>query len=177
MMVSRRHLLTVGGGGIATLAFAGLIPRAAGADDVVEITMAGTKRGEHVWFSPIGLAVAPGTTIRFANDDRGNSHTSTAYHPDNHGKTLRIPSGAEPWDSGYLLPGKSFEITLTAPGVYDYYCVPHEVAGMVGRILVGTPDDPGWEDAVPEDGLPKRAGGVLPSVEDILAETRIEAQP
>ena len=30
-------------------------------------------------------------------------------------------------------------MTFTVEGVYDYYCVPHEHAGMVGRIVVGTP--------------------------------------
>jgi len=31
------------------------------------------------------------------------------------------------------------EHTFTIPGVYDYLCMPHEAAGMVGRIIVGEP--------------------------------------
>ena len=31
------------------------------------------------------------------------------------------------------------EHTFTIPGVYDYLCMPHEAAGMVGRIVVGDP--------------------------------------
>ena len=37
------------------------------------------------------------------------------------------------------MPGESFAVELTEPGVYDYYCIPHEHAGMVGRIVVGGP--------------------------------------
>jgi hypothetical protein len=40
-------------------------------------------------------------------------------------------------------PGSHFEVTLRVPGVYDYFCGPHEAAGMVGRIVVGRPDGPG----------------------------------
>src|SRR5213080_74914 len=35
------------------------------------------------------------------------------------------------------------DVTLTVPGVYDYFCQPHEAAGMVGRIVVGKPGGPG----------------------------------
>ena len=51
-------------------------------------------------FNPIGLRVAPGTTVRWVVE--ANVHTATAYHPANGGHPLRIPERAEPWDSGYL---------------------------------------------------------------------------
>ncbi len=41
------------------------------------------------------------------------------------------------------------------PGVYDYFCMPHEAAGMVGRIVVGRPVGPG---ARPFDYFQGRAG-------------------
>ena len=47
---------------------------AAGESQVV-IKMQGTPRGERVWFDPKGIAVDPGTTITFVNQDPGNSHT------------------------------------------------------------------------------------------------------
>ena len=46
----------------------------------------------------------PGQTVRWTNRDRGNSHTVTAYHPENFERPLRIPAGARPWNSDYLLP-------------------------------------------------------------------------
>ena len=172
-MWTRRHILALGGGGLATLAAPGLAR--AGGMEVIE--MSGTARGEHVWFRPQGLAIAPGTTLRFVNRDAGNSHTATAYHPDLFGRPRRIPEGAMPWDSGFLLPDEAFEVTLERPGLYDYYCLPHEMAGMVGRIVVGQPGDDGWEDSSSESGdLPEAALAAFPSAEEILAAGRIEGE-
>src|SRR5207248_347887 len=73
----------------------------------------------------------------------------------NAGHSLRIPEAAIPWDSGFLVNrGDHFEVRLTVPGVYDYYCQPHEAAGMVGRI-VGRPVGPG---AMPFDCFQRRSG-------------------
>jgi plastocyanin len=171
-MWTRRHVLARGGGGLATLLAAPSFVRAA-STEIIE--MSGTARGEHVWFRPQGLAVPPGTTLRFINRDSGNSHTTTAYHPDLYGRPRRIPDGASPWDSGFLLPEETFEVTLEQSGVYDFYCLPHEMAGMVGRIVVGRSGDLGWEDAASKAGdLPEAALAAFPSVEDILAGGRIE---
>ncbi|MGH7619017.1 MAG: plastocyanin/azurin family copper-binding protein, partial [Gemmatimonadaceae bacterium] len=137
--------------------------------------------GSRVWFDPIGLLVAPGTTVRWIVQE--NVHTTTAYHPRNGNHALRIPKGAVPWDSGVLVhPRDHFDVTLTVPGVYDYFCQPHEAAGMVGRIIVGKPVGPGAE---PFDYWVGRAGTEtwvhvpgaarksFPSVSRILAERRI----
>jgi plastocyanin len=98
-----------------------------------------------------------------------NVHTATAYHPANGGRPLRIPERAEPWDSGYLVePGEAFEVTLAAEGVYDYFCTPHEIAGMIGRIIVGRPGGPGT--APPGEDVPPAAQAAFPSVRRIMAE-------
>ncbi len=171
MKPSRRNILALGGSGLAALA----LPTLLGAETVVEIEMKGSARGEHVWFSPMGLAVPPGTTLRFVNHDPGNSHTATSYHPSILDRALRIPADAAPWDSDLLLPNQSFEVTLTVPGVYDFYCQPHEHAGMVGRIIVGLPDvDPGWQDAAAvSDDLPEAARTAFPAVQKIIALGRV----
>ena len=170
MRPSRRMVLTLGGGALATLTMS--VRVTAAPTEIIE--MRGTARGERIWFAPRGLAVASGTTFRFVNRDPGNSHTSTAYHPDIFDRKRRIPERAQPWDSDFLLPGESFEIVLTVPGVYDYYCQPHEMAGMAGRIIVGQPDNPEWEgpsdDA--EDVMPEVLAA-LPTVADILRLGRI----
>ena len=172
-MLTRRHVLALGGGGLAALA----APRLARAAGTEALEMRGTARGEQGWFAPGGLSVAPGTTLRWTNRDPGNSHTATAYHPDLFGRPRRLPEGAVPWDSGFLLPDESFEVTLERPGVYDYYCLPHEMAGMVGRIVVGRPGDPGWEEAAADPGdLPDEALMAFPAVEAILAAGRIDAE-
>ncbi|MEQ9618383.1 MAG: plastocyanin/azurin family copper-binding protein [Deltaproteobacteria bacterium] len=109
--------------------------------EVIEIHMKSDKLGSKVWFDPIGVYIKPGQTVRWIVDE--NVHTTTAYHPENNNHSLRIPRGASPWDSGFLFPGSSYEVTFTVEGVYDYFCSPHEVAGMVGRIVVGNPTGPG----------------------------------
>ena len=169
MILTRRHALEFGGGFLAVL----LTVRAGfAADDVLDVDMIGNADGSHVWFDPVGLHVRPGQTVRWTNRDKGNSHTATAYHPSLFKRPLRIPTDARPWDSDYLLPDESFSAVFEEEGVYDYYCVPHEHAGMVGRIVVGSPK---LEDAMPsaaDEGLtplPDVALNGFPSLDEILA--------
>lgn len=159
MKASRRTLLQLGG-----LALAGL-PFGTSADEPLEILMRGSPDGADVWFDPIGLRVSPGSTVRWRNVDLGNSHTATAFHPKNSDHSLRIPAGATPWDSGYLLPEEIHVVTLVVPGVYDYFCIPHEMAGMVGRIVVSGP-------GVSHEAAAGMAD-MFPSVADILSRGRV----
>ena len=165
MRLTRRSVLGLGGGIVATLS---LPPAMAIAQEAIDIFMTGRRDGSRVWFEPIGVHVPVGQTIRWTNQDTGNSHTATAYHPGNDDRSRRIPLDAQPWDSGYLLPDESFSVTLTVPGVYDYYCIPHEMAGMVGRFVVGEPPQHWVETASSDAGLPEAALQAFPSVEEIM---------
>ena len=168
-MMNRRQLLTVGGGLFASLS-AGIPLVKAG--DPLEIVMQGRSDGSHVWFDPMGLLVRPGQAIRWINRDPGNSHSATAYHPANFDRPQRIPKGAAPWNSDLLLPGESFGVMLTVPGIYDYYCLPHEHAGMVGRIVVA--DDPASAKAMVSTAsqdagdIPEIALRSFPPIDDII---------
>ena len=166
MTVTRRQVLALVGGFAPIL----LLPGVSRAGQTVDIQMRGSPDGSRVWFDPIGMLIDPGQSVRWTNRDPGNSHTATAYHPANFDRPRRIPGKAVPWHSDYLLPNESFSVTLTQPGVYDFYCVPHEHAGMVGRIVVGTPEPPGWA-ADPrriDNGLPEDALKAFPPVEEIM---------
>ena len=135
-----------------------------GADDGVVVIEMHAAAGRN-YNDPVGIHVEPGTTIRFVNAT--GMHSATTYHPDN-GRDLRIPPGAESWDSGLITRRNgTFEVTLTVEGVYDYFCIPHEAMGHVGRIIVGDPDA---SPAPPTDGLMAAVRNALPSVERIMAE-------
>lgn len=164
MRLARRSFLA------GAAALAALPARAAGA---VQIVMQGDAGGAHVWFDPAGLFVPPGTTLRWTNRDPGNVHTATAYDPANLDRPRRIPATAIPWNSDYLMPEETFEVMLTVPGVYDFCCIPHEHAGMVGRIVVGAvpADWHGW----PDGDLPAAAVAGFPDVAAIVAEGAVRA--
>jgi plastocyanin len=167
MILTRRRTLELGGGFLAVF----LCGRAAPAGDIIDVDMQGDAGGAHVWFDPVGLRVEPGQTVRWTNRDSGNSHTVTAYHPSLFARPSRIPATASPWHSDYLLPKESFSAVFDVEGVYDYYCVPHEHAGMVGRIVVGTPHV-GETKTTPDDEtlfpLPDVALNGFPPVEEIM---------
>jgi plastocyanin len=166
MMLTRRAFVAAGGSVLAGL----LLPRAAPAGGAVEIAMRGNADGSKVWFDPVGVLIRPGDAVRWVNKDPGNAHTSTAFHPAKE-RPLRIPEGAASWDSGYLLPDESFEVRFTVEGVYDYFCLPHEHAGMAGRIVVAGPDDlAALEAAPPSPDLPEAVLSAFPPVERILSE-------
>lgn len=162
----RRGFLWGGGSVVVGLS---LLPKLVARPDMVEIAMSGRADGSMVWFDPVGVLIRPGQTIRWTNLDKGNSHTATAYATENDDHPRRIPKGAAPFNSDYLLPGETFEVTLGVPGVYDYFCAPHELAGMVGRIVVAEPEP---EDVAgyPDDDLPKAVLDGFPPIADILKQ-------
>ena len=94
-------------------------------------------------FAPEETTVSAGDSVVFTNTS-SEAHSVTAYVDD-------IPDGADYFTSGgfedeseardnitetLVNAGDSFEVTLTEPGTYRYFCIPHEETGMVGRIVV-----------------------------------------
>ena len=71
-------------------------------------------------FNPAQLNVAPGTTVRFVNNDTV-PHTATA------------DNGL--FDTGVLQPGSSFDVFLDGSGTVTYHCELHPE--MQGSIVVG----------------------------------------
>ncbi|KAG0578233.1 hypothetical protein M758_4G007300 [Ceratodon purpureus] len=83
-------------------------------------------------FYPSSLSVAAGETITFVNN-KAFPH-NVVFDED------AVPSGVKVDDlshEDYLnAPGESFNVTLKTPGTYEYYCEPHQGAGMKGSITV-----------------------------------------
>lgn len=96
------------------------------------------------YFAPVGLFVEPGTTVRFEIEE--GSHSATAY-------PSRIPDSTSAFDTGVISSG-SVSVTFDTPGTYDYYCIPHEAMGMVGRIVVGSPGGPAEATALSTGDVP-----------------------
>lgn len=189
-MQSRREFLAVGGKILGGLLVSDLLqpvwsfsrdadkPRIAGSAGIVKIFMRSDETGADVWFDPVGVYIQPGQTVRWILEE--NVHTTTAYHPANGNHSLRIPEAAIPWDSGYMVkPGAYFDVSFKIEGVYDYYCIPHEMSGMVGRIIVGKPAGPGTlsfdyfkgrADAVGWLSVPETARKAFPDIEQIMRE-------
>ncbi|WP_411968367.1 DUF5059 domain-containing protein [Haloferax sp. YSSS75] len=107
------------------------------ADHVVKMTA--------VSFEPAELTVSVGDTVAFEHA-AGEPHTVTAY-------TDELPDGAAYWASGgfeskeaaeegwsdlkgAVQSGQSYVHTFETAGTHEYCCIPHEVGGMVGTIVV-----------------------------------------
>lgn len=87
-------------------------------------------------FAPQTVRIQAGETVTWRNTSE-LVHTVTADEelasdPSN----VRLPAGAEPFDSGDISPGESFSRTFDVPGTYEYFCIPHEMQGMVGTVIV-----------------------------------------
>ena len=98
--------------------------------DTVTVKVLGTDTDAR--FEPNVIQVRPGDTVRF--EVKEGMHTVTAYHPDNR-RELGIPEGAESFDSGALTAGDTWFLTITHTGEYNYFCMPHERMGHVGKII------------------------------------------
>jgi plastocyanin len=95
-------------------------------------------------FAPTHVEVEAGTTVTWTTTG-AVGHTVTAYEDG-------IPEGAAYFASGgfdseqaakdgypekgNVTEGKSYEHTFETKGTYEYYCVPHEMNGMIGYVKV-----------------------------------------
>lgn len=95
----------------------------AGPDAVVTVGPGGS-----LVFEPETLEVAVGATVEFVWDSGG--HTVTVESQ---------PDGANWEATGESTESAGFTHTHTfdVAGQYDYYCLPHRGAGMVGSVVVG----------------------------------------
>lgn len=133
----------------------------------VSVAMTTTNDGAH--FKPHIVWVEQGGSVTW--EVESGTHTTTAYakKTDN---PQRIPDAARAWDSGTLsTQGKTFEHPFETPGVYDYLCTPHEATGMVGTVIVGTPETQGQPALQPpQEGLPAAAAQKLESLTQRITE-------
>ena len=75
-------------------------------------------------FIPNKATIAVGGTVSFVNSDTA-PHTSTSGSP------ADGPDGV--WDSSLVMPGSSYDTTISSAGSYDYFCMVHP--WMTGTII------------------------------------------
>ena len=87
-------------------------------------------------FQPTSLTVPRGATVSWNNAGQ-TTHTVTADPAKAVNKAdAALPTGAEAWDSGSMAGGQSFRRTFDVPGMYKYFCLPHESIGMLATVIV-----------------------------------------
>jgi plastocyanin len=126
--------------GVGVFGLPALVRLTSGQAAIKKINLQRNYAAGRYYYDPLGLYVAPGETVQWIARREGFSVTS--YHPDNDNHELRIPEGAKPFDTGIMSVGATLEYRFDVEGTYDYYSRRHEVIGMVGRIVVGSPGGP-----------------------------------
>jgi plastocyanin len=95
------------------------------------------EMSDRLVYEPATLRIQPGQTVTWRNTTQ-LVHTVTA----DPARAIvpahaSVPRGAATFDSGDIPPGGEFTHTFEVPGTYRYFCVPHELASMIGTIEVG----------------------------------------
>lgn len=124
------------------------IPKKLEPDHVVELHVSPPNPQENqppiFHFAPTGLSVDPGDIVQFTFTSA--DHTITSYQPA-HGYQRRVPKGAPPFSSPVIGAGGAWLYRFEREGLYDIYCGPHRILGMVMRIVVGELEEvPDYED-------------------------------
>jgi plastocyanin len=87
-------------------------------------------------FMPEKVTIKAGQTVEWVNNAKTlhsvDGDPSMALKPSD----VSLPSGAKPFDSGFMKPDTSWQYTFKLPGTYKYTCVPHEKDGMNGVVVV-----------------------------------------
>ena len=121
---------------IGLLALTGVIPMVAPTTAIAGAAVVVKMTDKPPMFKPMKVAIKVGQTVEWVN----NAETlhSITTDPDSAQKPgdVSSPPGAQPFDSGFMKPGMTFDYTFTVPGTYKYLCLPHEKDGMIGYVVV-----------------------------------------
>ncbi|MFB6270181.1 MAG: plastocyanin/azurin family copper-binding protein [Halobacterium sp.] len=145
--MQRRAFLAAGAAGVSA-ALAGCIGPSLSDYDIGMQSNAFVPEPAVEGVDPPTFEASVGDTVVWANSGSRN-HTVTAYDDG-------IPEGADYFASGgfadeqtardawadsidgggVIQPGEKYEHTFEVAGEYYYFCIPHEGAGMVGKVRV-----------------------------------------
>ncbi|MBV8772903.1 MAG: hypothetical protein JO166_11335 [Deltaproteobacteria bacterium] len=120
---------------VAIIAISGLSPlfTASAADAPTTVIKMSDKPPK---FIPEKVTIKVGQTVEWMNNAKTlhsvDGDPSMALKP----ADVSLPSGAKPFDSGFMKPDMTWQYTFKIPGTYKYTCVPHEKDGMNGEVVV-----------------------------------------
>lgn len=87
-------------------------------------------------FQPSRVTIPVGGTVEWKNQTN-EVHTVTDISSEaNYPKDAELPSHAEGFSSGGIMPGETYRHTFKVPGRYKYFCKLHEVFHMTGEVVV-----------------------------------------
>jgi plastocyanin len=87
-------------------------------------------------FEPKEITVKVGDSVEWRNVGNIAHTVTTTPSKVADPERVSVPSGAKPWDSGLIGGDETFSRTFDEPGTYEYVCIPHEGADMVGTVVV-----------------------------------------
>jgi plastocyanin len=87
-------------------------------------------------FEPQEITVSVGDRVQWRNVGTVAHTVTTEPSKVSDPNGVSVPSGAEAWDSGLIGENETFSRTFDEPGTYEYICIPHEGAQMVGTVVV-----------------------------------------
>jgi plastocyanin len=98
-------------------------------------------------YQPDSIVITAGQTVEWHNNGQV-SHSvvddaKRAAKPDD----ALIPRDVSTFSSGNIMPGHVYKHTFKVPGRYRYFCMSHELDGMVGEVIV-RPASPGGEPPI-----------------------------
>jgi plastocyanin len=117
---------------LAALAMVAALMPSLAAAKTVEVKMTDTPPK----FVPLTVNIQKGDTVEWINNAQSLHSVTTNPAVAQDPKDVSLPSGAKPFDSGFMPPGAKWSYTFTVPGTYKYLCLPHEKDHMTGVVVV-----------------------------------------
>lgn len=87
-------------------------------------------------YVPETVRVRAGDTVEWRNRSLVGHTVTTIAEKSDSPERVRIPDGAQPFDSGNVPPGEIWRHAFETPGEYRYFCIPHDQLGMWGTVIV-----------------------------------------
>jgi plastocyanin len=137
-MQRRRFLASAGAATVATVVSAGCLGLGPSSDSY-DVGMTAQA------FRPETITISVGEEVVWKNIST-RAHSVTAYEgtlPDGAayfatGEFETETAAREAWEEngGVIHNGETYAHRFETPGEHPYYCIPHETAGMVGKVIV-----------------------------------------